>query len=91
MSKEETKEVKEETKEEVVEGAAEEKKEPSSDEIIEGLKAELDKAKNDVARAYADTENMKNVYRKMQMQLENIASNSQQRKSCQFLIQWKWL
>ena len=53
MSKEETKEVKEETKEEVVEGAAEEKKEPSSDEIIEGLKAELDKAKNDVARAYA--------------------------------------
>ena len=59
MSKEETKEVKEETKEEVVEGAAEEKKEPSSDEIIEGLKAELDKANNDVARAYADTENMK--------------------------------
>ena len=63
MSKEETKEVKEETKEEtkeeVVEEAAEEKKEPSSDEIIEGLKAELDKAKNDVARAYADTENMK--------------------------------
>ena len=63
MSKEETKEVKEETKEEtkeeVVEEAAEEKKEPSSDEIIEGLKAELDKAKNDVARAYADTENTK--------------------------------
>ena len=52
-------ETKEETKEEVVEEAAEEKKEPSSDEIIEGLKAELDKAKNDVARAYADTENMK--------------------------------
>ena len=45
--------------EEVVEEATEEKKEPSSDEIIEGLKAELDKAKNDVARAYADTENMK--------------------------------
>lgn len=45
----------EDKKEEVVE----EKKEPSSDEIIEGLKAELDKAKNDVARAYADTENMK--------------------------------
>ena len=64
MSKEETKEevkeeVKEETKEEIVEEATEEKKEPSSDEIIEGLKAELDKAKNDVARAYADTENMK--------------------------------
>ena len=60
MSKEETKEeVKEETKEETVEEATEEKKEPSSDEIIEGLKAELDKAKNDVARAYADTENMK--------------------------------
>ena len=32
---------------------------PYTDEIIEGLKAELDKAKNDVARAYADTENMK--------------------------------
>ena len=83
MSKEETKEVKEETKEEtkeeVVEEAAEEKKEPSSDEIIEGLKAELDKAKNDVARAYADTENMK---KRLQ--------NSQQRKSCRFLIQWKW-
>ena len=65
MSKEETKEVKEETKEEtieeVVEEAAEEKKEPSSDEIIEGLKAELDKAKNDVARAYADTENLKKL------------------------------
>ena len=45
--------------EEVVEETTEEKKEPSSDEIIEGLKAELDKAKNDVARAYADTENMK--------------------------------
>lgn len=59
MSKEETKEVKEETKEEVVEEVTEEKKEPSSDEIIEGLKAELDKAKNDVARAYADAENMK--------------------------------
>ena len=49
-----------ETTEEVVtEEVVEEKKEPSSDEIIEGLKAELDKAKNDVARAYADTENMK--------------------------------
>ena len=57
MSKEETKEevkeevkeeTKEETKEEIVEEATEEKKEPSSDEIIEGLKAELDKAKNDV-------------------------------------------
>ena len=67
MSKEENKEVKEEVKEEVAEevteetteDVVEEKKEPSSDEIIEGLKAELDKAKNDVARAYADTENMK--------------------------------
>ena len=48
-------EIDEETAEDVVE----EKKEPDSDEIIEGLKAELDKAKNDVARAYADTENMK--------------------------------
>ena len=63
MSKEENKEVKEEVVEEVAEETAEdvveEKKEPDSDEIIEGLKAELDKAKNDVARAYADTENMK--------------------------------
>ena len=59
MSKEENKEVKEEVVEEVAEETAEdvveEKKEPDSDEIIEGLKAELDKAKNDVARAYADT------------------------------------
>lgn len=63
MSKEENKEVKEEVVEEVAEETAEdvveEKKKPDSDEIIEGLKAELDKAKNDVARAYADTENMK--------------------------------
>ena len=63
MSKEENKEVKEEVVEEVAEETAEdvveEKKEPDSDEIIEGLKAELDKAKNDVARAEADTENMK--------------------------------
>lgn len=55
--KKETEEIKEEEiNEETVE---EEVKEPTSDEIIEGLKAELDKAKNDVARAYADTENMK--------------------------------
>ena len=47
------------TAEEATEDVVEEKKEPDSDEIIEGLKAELDKAKNDVARAYADTENMK--------------------------------
>ena len=59
MSKEENKEVVEEVTEETTEDVVEEKKEPSSDEIIEGLKAELDKAKNDVARAYADTENMK--------------------------------
>lgn len=65
MSKEKNKEevkeqeVKEEKVEEKKEEVVEEKKEPSSDEIIEGLKAELDKAKNDVARAYADTENMK--------------------------------
>lgn len=68
MSKEKNKEevkeqeVKEENKEKVeekTEEVVEEKKEPSPDEIIEGLKAALDKAKNDVARAYADTENMK--------------------------------
>lgn len=59
-NKQEEKEVKEEVKtEEAEKKVEEEKKEPSSDEIIEGLKAELDKAKNDVARAYADTENMK--------------------------------
>ena len=56
-NKEENKEVNEEVVEETAEEVVEEKKEPSSDEIIEGLKAELDKAKNDVARAYADTEN----------------------------------
>ena len=55
MSKEENKEVKEEVVEEIAEETAEdvveEKKEPDSDEIIEGLKAELDKAKNDVGVA----------------------------------------
>ena len=55
----EEKEVKTEKVEEKKEEVVEEKKEPSPDEIIEGLKAALDKAKNDVARAYADTENMK--------------------------------
>lgn len=57
----EKEEIKEETVEEVKEEPTveEEVKETSSEEIIEGLKAELDKAKNDVARAYADTENMK--------------------------------
>lgn len=53
------KEVKTEKVEDKQEEVVEEKKEPSPDEIIEGLKAALDKAKNDVARAYADTENMK--------------------------------
>lgn len=62
MSKKENKQEEKEVKEEVQEETKAEEtveKEPSSDEIIEGLKAELDKAKNDVARAYADTENMK--------------------------------
>lgn len=36
-----------------------ETKEPSQDEVIQDLLIQLDKAKNDVARAYADTENMK--------------------------------
>lgn len=61
MSKEKE-EIKEETVEEVKEESTVEKeevKEPSPEEIIDGLKAELEKAKNDVARAYADTENMK--------------------------------
>lgn len=58
----EKEEIKEETVEEVKEESTVEKeevKEPSPEEIIDGLKAELEKAKNDVARAYADTENMK--------------------------------
>ena len=62
MSEKENKQEEKEVKEEVQEETKTEEtveKEPSSDEIIEGLKAELDKAKNDVARAYADTENMK--------------------------------
>lgn len=50
-------EVKEETTNEEVE--KEETKEPTQEEIIQGLLVQLDKAKNDVARAYADTENMK--------------------------------
>ena len=61
MSKEKE-EIKEKTVEEVKEESTVEKeevKEPSPEEIIDGLKAELEKAKNDVARAYADTENMK--------------------------------
>ena len=61
MSKEKE-EIKEETVEEVKEESTVEKeevKEPSPEEIIDGLKVELEKAKNDVARAYADTENMK--------------------------------
>ena len=58
-NKQEEKEVKNEKVEDKQEEVVEEKKEPSPDEIIEGLKVALDKAKNDVARAYADTENMK--------------------------------
>jgi len=63
--KKEEKKVEPETKEEVKEEAAKEKvekeetKEPTQEEIIQGLLVQLDKAKNDVARAYADTENMK--------------------------------
>lgn len=63
--KKEEKKVEPETKEEVKEEAMKEKvekeetKEPTQEEIIQGLLVQLDKAKNDVARAYADTENMK--------------------------------
>lgn len=63
--KKEEKKVEPETKEEVKEEATKEKvekeetKEPTQEEIIHGLLVQLDKAKNDVARAYADTENMK--------------------------------
>ncbi|WP_415967343.1 nucleotide exchange factor GrpE [Faecalitalea cylindroides] len=63
--KKEEKKVEPETKEEIKEEAAKEKvekeetKEPTQEEIIQGLLVQLDKAKNDVARAYADTENMK--------------------------------
>lgn len=63
--KKEEKKVEPETKEEVKEEATKEKvekeetKELTQEEIIQGLLVQLDKAKNDVARAYADTENMK--------------------------------
>ena len=59
--KEKEKKVEPETKEEVAkeEEKQEEAKEPTQEEIIQGLLVQLDKAKNDVARAYADTENMK--------------------------------
>lgn len=63
--KKEEKKVEPETKEEIKEEATKEKvekeetKEPAQEEIIQGLLVQLDKAKNDVARAYADTENMK--------------------------------
>lgn len=63
--KKEEKKVEPETQEEVKEEATKEKvekeetKEPTQEEIIQGLLVQLDKAKNDVARAYADTENMK--------------------------------
>lgn len=63
--KKEEKKVEPKTKEEIKEEATKEKvekeetKEPTQEEIIQGLLVQLDKAKNDVARAYADTENMK--------------------------------
>lgn len=44
---------------EEVKETQEEVKEPNQDEVIQDLLIQLDKAKNDVARAYADTENMK--------------------------------
>lgn len=75
--KEEIKEeVNEEVGEEVTEDAISEEpevsepetKEPSSEEIIEDLKAQLEKAKNDFARAYADTENMK---KRLQKEADN--------------------
>ena len=69
-------EVNEEVSEEVTEDAISEEpevsepetKEPSPEEIIEDLKAQLDKAKNDFARAYADTENMK---KRLQKEADN--------------------
>lgn len=69
-------EIKEEVGEEVTEDAISEEpevsepetKEPSSEEIIEDLKAQLEKAKNDFARAYADTENMK---KRLQKEADN--------------------
>lgn len=75
--KEEIKEeVNEEVGEEVTEDAISEEpevsepetSEPSSEEIIEDLKAQLEKAKNDFARAYADTENMK---KRLQKEADN--------------------
>lgn len=75
--KEEIKEeVNEEADEEVTEDAISEEpensepetSEPSSEEIIEDLKAQLEKAKNDFARAYADTENMK---KRLQKEADN--------------------
>ena len=75
--KEESKEeVNEEVGEEVTEDAISEEpevsepetSEPSSEEIIEDLKAQLEKAKNDFARAYADTENMK---KRLQKEADN--------------------
>ena len=51
------------------------------------MKAELDKAKNDVARAYADTENMKKRLQKDADATRKYRFQQQQRKSCRFLIQ----
>ena len=53
------KEIEQEVQEETVEKETEEKKEPTPEEIIEDLQNQINQAKNDFARAYADTENMK--------------------------------
>ncbi len=52
-------EVVEETNDEAAQETVEEVVEPTDQEVIESLQKELEQAKNDVARAYADTENMK--------------------------------
>lgn len=52
-------EIKEENGEATETEQPEETKEPSAQEIIEDLQNQLNQAKNDFARAYADTENMK--------------------------------
>ncbi len=70
-------EIKEEVNEELTEDSISdtqpeavepEAQEPSSEEIIEDLKEQLNKAKNDFARAYADTENMK---KRLQKEADN--------------------
>lgn len=89
--KEEIKEeVNEEVGEEVTEDAISEEpensepetSEPSSEEIIEDLKAQLEKAKNDFARAYADTENMK---KRLQKEADNAKKYCFQRAGLELL------